>query len=72
MLWVPEAALVPLQSPEAVQLVGDLVALQESVLLPPLLIVLGDKDIVTVGLVGTTTRATEPVVEPPALAQMRV
>ena len=68
---LPEAALVPVHPPLAVQLVA-LVALHVSVDVPPLVILDGDADIVTTGAGGVTVTSTLLCALPPEPVQLSV
>jgi len=73
VLWLPAVALVPVQPPDAVHDVA-FVDVHAKLLLPPLLMVVGDADNVTVGAgVGFVT-ATEALAwaVPPAPVQLSV
>lgn len=74
VFWLPLADLAPTQSPEAVQEVGLLVALQVRVELPPVVIEIGLAASDTTGAAGIVTCTAmllaKPV--PPALVQDRL
>ena len=69
--WVPLDALVPVQPPDAVQDVA-LVAAQVSVVVPPLVIVEGLAEIVTIGVGCVTDTVADWAAVPPAPVQDRV
>ena len=74
VLWLPLAALLPVQSPLAVQELGLLVALQVMLALSPTLAEIGDTLIDTTGTGADVTFSgtlfANPV--PPALVQLRL
>ena len=55
VLWVPLADLMPVQSPLAVQELGELVALHVRLALDPEVILIGEAEIDTTGTGGTVT-----------------
>jgi hypothetical protein len=74
IVWLPEICLVPLQPPEAVQVVA-FVELQVNIELPPLLTVAGLADRLTVGAGGgepITVTVTERVMFPPPPVHCKV
>jgi len=69
--WLPLIALVPVQPPEAVQLV-TLVVAQDSVVAVPSVTVVGDALKVSVGVGDVTVTLAEPEALPPGPVQLRV
>jgi hypothetical protein len=71
VLWEPDVALPPLQPPDAVQEVA-LVEDQVSVLLLPLLMLVGDADSETVGVAALTETVALVCAVPPDPVQLKV
>lgn len=71
VLTLPEAALEPVHEPLATQLEGLAVALQVTVALLPVLIEVGETEMVTTGT-ASTVRTADFIFDPAVLLQERV